>query len=108
MVDAELNIEVREDIRAASITANIIPRKPEYFQRKYEFHDSQQITLWGFPLSFGEELLLLTVRHDFQYKLNVSHIGTAVGLKANFLALLRIRTGDLREQRRQSIRLMRY
>ena len=28
MVDAELKIDVRDDIKAANITANIIPRNP--------------------------------------------------------------------------------
>ena len=34
IVDEELKMEVREDIRAANITASIMPRAPE----KYDIH----------------------------------------------------------------------
>ena len=41
MVDAELKMDVRDDIRAAIITANIMPRRPENIQvreNKISFH----------------------------------------------------------------------
>ena len=35
MVEEELKMEVREDIRAANITANIMPRAPEKYLEVY-------------------------------------------------------------------------
>lgn len=80
MVDAELKMEVNDDINAANITANMRPRNPEVREENFLRVCSSCQDLTD----------LLTMRHDVQDQFDVGDVGTTSFRKTNAFALFRI------------------
>ena len=78
MVEEELKMEVREDMRAANMTASIMPRAPEEYIDVLDLLDA-----------------LRTCRHQLRNELHEGDVGAAALAAADPRALVRISAGDL-------------
>ena len=97
MVEAELKIDVSDDIKAASITANIRPLIPETSNIKCPVQLKMLYNLNLLFIVFIEELKgvpefneYLTMRHDFQDQFDVGDVGAAFFAETDLFAFFRL------------------
>lgn len=91
-----LKIEAKEDMRAASMTANIRPRRPAVERRQ----EGRKIGLWGGVKTYSLDCtslscILVTIWHDGHHQFGISNVGASHLGPTHFLAHLRNDTAHL-------------